>query len=59
MRRMSEMRSNQLETGLLSSGGLEEGDTTVSIPRTVRAFYALEEVCGLDADTLSRFKDRF
>ena len=53
------MRSNELETGLLSSGGLEEGDTTVSIPRTVRAFYALEEVCGLDADTVSRFKDMF
>ena len=59
MRRMSEMRSNELETGLSSSGGLEEGDTTVSIPRTVRAFYALKEVCGLDADTVNRFKDMF
>ena len=59
MRRMSEMRSNELETGLSSSGGLEEGDTTISIPRTVRAFYALEEVCGLDADTVSKFKDMF
>ena len=36
-----------------------EGDTTVSIPRKVRAFHALEEGCGLDADTLGRFKDRF
>ena len=53
------MRSSELEIGLLSSGGPKEGDTTVSIPCTVRAFYALKEVCGLDADTLSRFKDRF
>ena len=27
--------------------------------REVRAFYALNEECGLDADTLGRFKDRF
>ena len=25
----------------------------------VRAFHALEEVCGLDTDTVGRFKDRF
>ena len=58
-RRMSEVRSSELETGLSSSGGPEEGDTTVSIPRMVKAFYALEEVCGLDTDIVSRFKDRF
>ena len=59
MRRMSEVRSSELETGLSSSGGPEEGDTTVSIPPMVKAFYALEEVCGLDTNTVSRFKDRF
>ena len=53
------MRSSELETGLSSSGGPKEGDTTISIPCTVRAFYALEEVYGLDIDTMSRFKDRF
>ena len=58
-KRMSEVRSNELETGLLSSGGPEEGDTAASIPCVVRAFYALEEVCGLDVETVSRFKDRF
>ena len=36
-----------------------EGDTAVSASREVRAFYALNEECGLDDDTLSRFKDRF
>ena len=41
------------------SSDLVEGDTAVSTPREVRAFYALEEVCGLDADTLGRFKNRF
>ena len=56
---MSEVRSSELETGLLSSDDLVEGDTTVSIPREVRAFHALEEGCGLDVDTLGRFKDRF
>ena len=56
---MSEARSSELETGLLSSDDLVEEDTTVSTPREVRAFYALEEVCGLDVDTLGRFKDRF
>ena len=58
-KRMSKVRSNELETRLLSSSGLEEGDTTVSIPRVVWAFHALKEVCGLDADTVGRFKDRF
>ena len=53
------MRSSELETGLSSSDGPVEGDTAVSSPRPVRAFYALEEACGLDADTVTRFKDRF
>ena len=56
---MSEVRSSELDTGLLSSGEPTEGDTAVSTPREVRAFYALEEACGLDADTVARFKDRF
>ena len=56
---MSEVRSSELETGLSSSDNLVEEDTTVSIPREVRAFYALEEVYGLDIDTLGRFRDRF
>ena len=56
---MAKVRSSELETGLSSSGGPEEGDTVVSAPRVVRAFHALEEVCGLDEETVSRFKDRF
>ena len=56
---MSEVRSSELETGLSSSGDLVEGDTAVSAPREVKAFYALNEECGLDDDTLGRFKDRF
>ena len=56
---MSKVRSSELDTGLSSSGELAEGDTVVSTPREVRAFYALEEVCGLDAETIVRFKDRF
>ena len=56
---MSEVRSSELETELLSSGDLVEGDTAVSTPREVRAFHALEEVCGLDANTLGRFKNIF
>ena len=58
-KRMSEVRSSELETGLLSSDGPKEGDIAVSTPRVVRAFHALKEVCGLDADTVGRFKDRF
>ena len=58
-RRMAEVRSSELETGLSSSDGPEGGDTTVSAPRVVRAFHALEEVCGLDDETVGRFKDRF
>ena len=56
---MSEVRSNELDTGLSSSGEPVEGDTTISTPREVKAFYALEEVCRLDVDTVARFKDRF
>jgi len=58
---MSEVRSSKLETGLSSNEGPMEagGDTAIFAPWEVRAFYALEEVCGLDADALSRFKDRF
>ena len=56
---MSEVRSSELDTRLSSSGEPAEGDTAVSTPREVRAFYALEEACGLDADTIARFKDRF
>ena len=56
---MSEVRSSELDTRLSSSGEPAEGDTAVSTPREVRAFYALEEVCGLDADTVAIFRDRF
>ena len=56
---MSEVRSSDLKTGLSSNGDPVEGDTAVSGPREVRAFYALREACGLDAKTMSRFKDRF
>ena len=58
-KRMSEVRSSELETGLLSSKGPVEGDTAVSVRHLVRAFYALGKECGLDADTVARFKDRF
>ena len=53
------MRSSELETGLSSSDGPVEGDTAISAPRVVGAFHALKEVCGLDADTMGRFKDKF
>ena len=56
---MSEVRSSELDTGLSSSSEPAEGDTAVSTLREVRAFYALEEVCGLDADTVARFRDIF
>ena len=56
---MSKVRSSKLETRLSLSGDPMEGDTAVSNPREVRAFYTLNEECGLDADTLGRFKDRF
>ena len=56
---MSEVRSSDLETRLSSSGDPAEGDTAISGPREVRAFYALREVCGMDTETVNRFKDRF
>ena len=56
---MSEVRSRDLETRLSSNGDPMEGDTAVSAPQEVRAFYAFKEVCGLDAEIVSRFKDRF
>ena len=56
---MLEVRSSELDTGLSSSGEPVKGDVAVSASREVRAFYALNEECGLDNDTLSRFKDRF
>ena len=43
---MSEVKSSELDTGLSSSGELVEGDTAI-------------EVCGLDAETVASFKDRF
>ena len=42
-----------------SSGDPVEGDTAVSAPQEIRSFHALEEVCGLDGETLSGFKGRF
>ena len=56
---MSEVRSSELKTRLSSSDNLVEGDTAVFVPQEVKAFHALEEVCGLDGETLFRFKDRF
>ena len=58
-RRMAKVQSSELETGLSSSGDPEGGDIAVSAPWVVRAFHALEEVCGLDDETVGRFKDRF
>ena len=58
---MSKVRSRELETKLSSSDNpveVEE-DTMVSVPREVRAFHALGEVCSLDDETLSRFRERF
>ena len=56
---MSKVRSSELDTRLSSSGEPVEGDTAVSTSREVRAFYAFDVVCGLDADTVGRFRDRF
>ena len=58
-RRMAEVRSSELETGLSSTGDPEGGDTAVSAPQVVKAYHAREEVCGLDDETVGRFKDRF
>ena len=58
---MFEVRSSELETRLSSSNDPVEVkvDPIASNRREVRAFHALEEVCALDFDTLSRFRDRF
>ena len=56
---MLEVRSSELETGLSSSDDPIEEDITASTPRLVTAFSALEEECGLDAETFSKFRDRF
>ena len=58
---MSEVRSSELETELSSSDDPVEAeeDTAASGPWEIRAFHALGKVCGLDTETLSRFKDRF
>ena len=60
-RAMFEVRSNKLKTGLSSSNNPVEWeeDTVASGLREVRAFYTLREACGLDIETLSRFRDRF
>ena len=58
-RRMAEVRSSELEIGLSSSGDPEGGDTAISASQVVRDFHALEEVCGLDDETVGSFKDRF
>ena len=58
---MSEVRSSEPESKLSSNDnpmGLEV-DTAVYVPREVRAFHTLGEVCGLDDEMLSRFWDRF
>ena len=58
---MSKVRLSEIETWLSSNDGpvKARGDTAVFALREVRAFYAFDEVCGLDGDTLSRFKNRF
>ena len=44
---------------LSSSNDPVEEDTTALTLRMVRAFFALKKEYGLDAETLSRFRDRF
>ena len=58
---MFEVRSSELKTRLSSSNDpvKVEEDTAVFIPREVRAFHALRELCSLDDETLSRFRGRF
>ena len=58
---MLEVRSSKLEMRLSSSNDpveMEE-DTAAFGPRELRAFFTLREACGLDTETLSRFRDRF
>ena len=60
-RAMLEVRFGELEMELSSSKNpmeIEE-DITAFGPLEIRAFHALREVCGLNTDALSRFKDRF
>ena len=56
---MSEVKSSELKTGLSSSDEPAEGDTAVSASHKVRAFYALNEECGLDDDTLKDLRIGF
>ena len=58
---MSEVRSIELEMEFPSSDDPVEveKDIAASGPREVRAFSALRKECGLDIETLSRFRDRF
>ena len=63
---VSEVRSNELETGILSSVDPVKAkvDTSTSGPassgqREIRSFHALREECALDADTFFKFRDRF
>ena len=56
-RAISKVRFSELEMGLSSSDNPVEGDTAFSTPRVVRAFFGLDEECGLDAETLSHFRD--
>ena len=58
---MFEVRSSERETKLLFSDDLVEveEDTVVSVPREVKAFHVLRELCNLDDEMLSRFKGRF
>ena len=60
-RAMSEVRLSELETRLSSSDDPVEvdEDIAISVPREVRAFHDLREVCGLDDETLSLFRGRF
>ena len=58
-RAMLEVRSSELETGLSSSDDPVVEDTAFSNSRVVKAFSTLDEKCGLDVETFSRFRDRF
>ena len=54
---MSEVRSSELEIRLPFSDNTVEEDTEASTLRVVRAFFTLEEECGLDIETHSRFRE--
>ena len=56
---MSELRSSELVMSLSSSDDPVKEETAASGQKEVKAFSALEEECGPDAKTLSRFRDRF